>query len=270
MGKKRVRGEAMRKRIVALMLAVVLTGLVAVAAQASTLRLKDGTVLQGTYLGGTKDQIQFMVNGEVKVYNTTDVASITFVTTAQAADLAGAQGLTQAVTVPQGTPIVVRMIDSLDSSVNKPGDIFHASLENALKIGDVVVAQRGADVYGQLVSVKSAGRLAGKSELALKLNSIRTVNGTVQPIVTGEYEEAGKSRTKQTAKHAVIGAAIGAVIGGVTGGGGGAAKGAGIGAAAGTAVTVITHGEQIKVPSETLLQFQLAQPFLFTTAKQSE
>jgi hypothetical protein len=283
----------MMKSLVALGLAAVLTA--AVAAQASTLKLKDGRQFQGTYLGGTAQQVQFMIDGQVRVFNTSQVYEIDFATPAQApeaaqppapqapppatapyppqdqpSDQGNYQGLTQTVTVPQGTAIMIRMIDSLDSSVNRPGDIFHASLENDLKIGDVLVAKKDADIYGKLIQVKSAGRATGKSDLSLELTGIRTINGGIQPIVTGQYEEAGKSRTKQTVEHSVIGAAIGAVIGGVAGGGGGAAKGAGIGGAVGAGATLITHGQQIKIPSETLLNFQLAQPFMITLPKTSE
>ena len=56
------------------------------------------------------------------------------------------------------------------------------------------------------------------------------------------------------------GAAAGAVIGAIVGGGKGAAIGAGVGAGAGTAVQVMTRGEQVHVPSETLLEFSLDQP----------
>jgi len=297
----------MTKRLIALALAAMLTA--AVAAQASTLKLKDGRQFQGTYLGGTKDQVQFLINGQVQVFDTAQVYEIDFLSPQSSSDMGqpstpapatdqsidqpidqpvnqqsapatqqdaqppsqdNSAGLTQTVTVPQGTSILIRMIDNVDSSVNKPGDIFHASLEDDLKIGDVVVAQKSTDVYGKLVQVKSAGRATGKSELALELTGIRTVNGSIQPIVSGEYQEAGKSRTKQTVEHSIIGAAIGAVIGGVAGGGGGAAKGAGIGGAAGAGVTMITHGEQIRIPSESLLRFQLAQPFMITLAKASE
>jgi hypothetical protein len=283
----------MKKSLVALGLAAVLTA--AVAAQASTLKLKDGRQYEGTYLGGTAQQVQFLINGQVRVFNTSQVYEIDFATPqpppeaaqppappaphpapapdqsqAQPPDQSNYAGLTQTVTVPQGTTIMIRMIDSLDSSVNKPGDIFHASLAEDLKIGDVVVAKRDADVYGKLIQVQSAGRATGKSELGLELTGIRTVNGGIQPIVTGQYEEAGKSRTKQTVEHSIIGAAIGAVIGGVAGGGGGAAKGAGIGGAVGAGATLITHGQQIKIPSETLLNFQLNQPFMITVPKASE
>lgn len=258
----------MRKRAGACIATVLLGCLMVVeVAAAHVLRLKNGQVVQGTYLGGTKDQVQFLVNGEVRVYSTAEVASIQFTSTAATAHPAQAGSLTRMVTVPQGTKLLVRMIDSVDSSTNKVGDIFHASLEDDLRIGDVVVARKGADVYGKLVAVESAGRLTGKSELALELTGLRTVDGVVHPIVTGEYQEAGASRTGQTVKRAVGGAALGAVIGAIAGGGSGAAKGAGIGAAAGTGITLITRGEQVKVPSETLLEFQLAQPLTVTLPK---
>ncbi len=241
--------------------------LLAAWAQAHTLRLKSGQVIYGTYLGGTKDQVQFLVNGQVKVYPTAEILSIQFSSTSSAARSSEQAPLTRMVTVPQGTRLLVRMIDSVDSDTNKVGDIFHASLEDDLRIGDVVVARKGADVYGKLVAVQSAGRLTGKSELALELTGIRLVDGTVHSITTGEYQEAGASRTGQTVKRAIGGAAIGAVIGAIAGGGSGAAKGAGIGAAAGTGITLITRGEQVKVPSETLLEFQLAQPLTVTLPK---
>ncbi|HVB35326.1 MAG TPA: hypothetical protein VNJ52_13270 [Patescibacteria group bacterium] len=258
----------MIKRLISLTLTILLTAIVA-AAQTSTMHLRDGQLVMGTYLGGTKDQVQLLVNGQVKIYQTSEIASIDFISSQDSAASSDSTGLTQMVTVPVGTPIVVRMIDSVDSSVNRPGDIFHASLEEDLRIGDVVVAQKGADVYGKLMSVQSAGRVTGKSELSLELTGIRLVDGRIQPVVSGAYQEAGKSRTKQTVEHSIIGAAIGAVIGGVAGGGGGAAKGVGVGAAAGTGVTVITRGQQVKIPSETLLQFQLAQPLTITLPKSS-
>jgi hypothetical protein len=258
----------MAKRLISLAATILLAAVVA-AAQSSTVHLRDGQMVMGTYLGGTKDQVQLLVNGQVKVFQTSEIASIEFISSEATAVSGDSPGLTQMVTVPQGTPIMIRMIDSVDSSVNQPGDIFHASLESALTIGDVVVAEKGADVYGKLVSVKSAGRVTGKSELSLELTGIRLVDGRIQPVVSGAYEEAGKSRTKQTIEHSVIGAAIGAVIGGVAAGGGGAAKGAGVGAAAGTGVTVITRGQQVKIPSETLLQFQLGQPLTITLPKAS-
>jgi len=53
---------------------------------------------------------------------------------------------------------------------------------------------------------------------------------------------------------------LGAIIGGIAGGGKGAAIGAGAGAGAGTVVQAVTHGQQVKIPSETRLDFTLHDP----------
>jgi hypothetical protein len=165
---------------------------------------------------------------------------------------------TSTVTVPAGTTILIRMIDGVDSKTNKVGDIFHASLEDALVVGDKVIAPKGADVYGKLANAASAGKIKGKSQLQLQLTGIR-INGQIQTIVTSTYEVAGGSRGKQSAGRIGGGAAVGAIIGAIAGGGKGAAIGAGVGAGAGTAVQVMTKGEQVRVPSETLLEFKLDQ-----------
>ena len=163
------------------------------------------------------------------------------------------------VRVPAGTRLVVRMIDSVNSKTNQVGDTFAASLEQPLDVNGTIVAQRGARVYGKLEEVKSAGKIKGQSELRLALTGIE-INGSTHPITTGSYEVQGKSRGKNTAKKVGIGAAIGGAIGAIAGGGKGAAIGAGVGAGAGTAAQVLTHGQQINVPSETVLDFTIEQP----------
>jgi hypothetical protein len=163
------------------------------------------------------------------------------------------------VRVPAGTRLVVRMIDGVNSKTNHVGDTFAASLEQPLDVNGSVVAPRGTRVYGTLEQVKSAGKIKGQSELRLALTGIE-INGSTRPITTGSYDVRGKSRGKNTAKKVGIGAAIGGAIGAIAGGGKGAAIGAGVGAGAGTAAQVLTHGQQINVPSETVLDFTLAQP----------
>lgn len=160
----------------------------------------------------------------------------------------------QAVTIPSGTRLLIRMIDSVDSSTNRVSDPFHASLETPLVVGNTVVAEKGADVYGMLARAREAGKISGSSQLTLELTGIR-INGNVVPVDSTTYDVAGKSRGTQSAERIGGGAVAGAVIGGIVGGGRGAAIGATLGAGAGTAVQVMTHGEQVRVPSETLLEF---------------
>ena len=161
-----------------------------------------------------------------------------------------------AITIPAGTSLLVRMIDGVDSSKNQVGDTFQGSLESPLMVGDTVVAERGADVFGKLARAKSAGKISGGAELTLELTGVR-IAGNIVPIDSTTYEVAGKGRGKQSAERIGGGAALGAIIGAVAGGGTGAAIGAGVGAAAGTTVQLATHGEKVRIPSETLLEFKL-------------
>jgi YMGG-like Gly-zipper len=165
----------------------------------------------------------------------------------------------QNILVPSGTSLVVRMIDGVDSDRNKVGDTFQASLEDPLVVNGTQIAPKGATVYGRLEEAKSAGRIQGQSELRLGLTGI-VINGATYNITTGDYTAQGSSRGKQTATRAGVGAGLGAIIGAIAGGGKGAAIGAGVGAGAGTAVQVMTHGQQVHVPSETVLNFTLQQP----------
>jgi hypothetical protein len=161
--------------------------------------------------------------------------------------------------VPAGTRILIRMIDSIDSTKQKAGDRFTASLETNLVVDNIVVAPRGTTVYGRLVSAESAGRMKGSSELSLELTDI-VIRGTAYPLLTSTYDVKGQGEGSKTAKKVIGGAGLGALIGGIAGGGKGAGIGALAGAGAGTAVAASKKGQQLTIPSETLLEFRLQQP----------
>ncbi len=48
------------------------------AGQADTLRLRNGTIVTGTFLGGTTDELRFMVDDQVQKYPRTDVVEVDF------------------------------------------------------------------------------------------------------------------------------------------------------------------------------------------------
>ncbi len=248
------------------------------AAVADTLELKDGRVLTGRFLGGTQALMRFSVNGEVQTFNVTEIVALTFTSdygnppppppaapapqpqaaVAPAPAPAGSQ-----IVIPAGQSLLVRMIDGVDSKTNNVGDIFHASLETDLNVNGTLVARKGTDVYGRLANAKGAGRLAGSSELQLELTRM-VINGQDYPVVSSDYTMKGKGRGANTAEKVGGGAALGAIIGAIAGGGRGAAIGAGAGSAAGAGVNVVTRGQQVKIPSETLLEFRLQQPVTVT------
>lgn len=270
---------------------LVLASLIAAAscAIADTLELKNGSVIKGTYVGGSETQISFRVASSVQQFPIQDVLSLKFDSRPAAASAPAAAPASppallpssahsensvgrpsaRGLTLPSGTKLLVRTIDSIDSDQNHPGDKFQASLEQPLYINEMVVAPKGTSVYGRLDQVQESGQLTGKAQLRLSLTGI-VLNGQTVPLTTGDYEVAGKSRGASTAKKVGGGAALGAVIGAIAGGGKGAAIGAGVGAGAGTAVQVMTKGDQIHVPSETLLEFNLDQPVTLPAPQSSQ
>ena len=163
------------------------------------------------------------------------------------------------VTVPAGTRILIRTIDPIDTTKHKTGYRFTASLETNLEAEDTVVARRGTTVYGHLAQASSSGKFKGSSQLTLELTDI-VINGSAIPLLTSTYEIKGKGEGGKTAGKIFGGAGLGALIGGIAGGGTGAAIVAVAGAAGGTAIAASKKGEQLQIPSESLLEFRLEQP----------
>jgi len=169
------------------------------------------------------------------------------------------------VTIPAGTKVSVRLTDPLSSETAKVGDTFRGTLDQAIMQEDKVVIPRDADVQGRVLAVKPSTHFTGNSELTVEINTL-DVNGKSYQIATDQWDRKGTGRGKRTAATVGGGAALGAIIGGIAGGGKGAAIGAGAGAAAGTGVQGVTKGQKIELPSETVLDFQLAQPVTVTPA----
>jgi len=244
-----------------------------VAARADSLELKNGSLINGKFMGGTQTSISFQVGSSVQSYGVGDIRSLRFDSGAQgtsptvpskqpsAPSAIGEDEVAKSVpsvTIPAGTRISIRTIDAIDSTKNRVGYRFQASLEQALWIDGNMVVPKGADVYGRLDESKETGTFTGRSQLKLQLTGI-VVHGQTLPLVTGEYEVSGKSKGESTAKRTVGGAAIGSIIGAIAGGGKGAAIGAGTGAGVGAGSEIITKGDQVNIPSETLLDFTLQQ-----------
>ena len=161
--------------------------------------------------------------------------------------------------IDQGTQITVRLIDPIDSEKNQTGDTFHATLNAALTSDGEQAVPAGVELTGHLVEVKSAGKFAGQSTVAMQLDSLAS-GGKTYSLETDQYRKNGSSRGKNTAEKVGGGAIIGGIIGAIAGGGKGAAIGSAAGAGVGGGVQAATKGQQIKFPSETVLNFTLQAP----------
>ena len=261
----------------ALGIVAVVLGMSAGALLADVVHLKGGKRVEGTFLGGDTRQVRLLASdGTTQTFDIGDIDSIRFSSTSTSsaapapaaaesrprltrAEAAPAAAPAARELVPAGTVITVRMIDSVDSDVTHAGERFRASLDDPLQVGERTIAPRGSDVTVQVVRVQQSGKLTGRDEVSLDLFDI-TVNGKRYAVASSYAEVASASRGARTAKVVGGTAALGAIIGAIAGGGKGAAIGAGAGAATGVGIESVTHGQRVKIPAETRLDFTLKQP----------
>jgi hypothetical protein len=168
---------------------------------------------------------------------------------------------TIAVTVPESTPLNVKLEDDLNSGVNHEGDTFKATLVQAVIVGDRVVLPEGSTIEGTLTSVVPAKKGIKESggAMTLSFDRILTPSGN-----TADMQASFAKQAKSTAKKAgTIGgsAAGGALLGKVLGGSTkDAAIGAVVGGAIGTGVAAGTKGSELKLEAGTPLTITLEQP----------
>jgi hypothetical protein len=153
--------------------------------------------------------------------------------------------------VPAGSRLVLKLDDSINSA-QSAGQRFRASLEASLldASGKTIVAA-GTKVLGAIVEAKTAGRLAGRSEMELAFTDLE-INGMLFPIRSQGVQAVGEGSGRDTGRKVAAGALVGAAFGG----GRGAAKGAAIGGAA----ALLTRGKNINIPGGTMLELTLVDP----------
>jgi len=188
---------------------------------------------------------------------------------APAADAAPAPKPPKRLIIDQGTQLTIRLIDGIDSEKNQVGDTFHATLNAALSSDGEEAVPAGVEVVGHVVDVKSASKFAGKSLVVLQLDSLSS-GGKTYSLQTDQYRKEGSSRGKNTAEKVGGGALVGTLIGALAGGGKGAAIGAAAGAGVGGGAQAATKAQQIKLPSETVLNFTLQSPITVVQAQSSD
>jgi hypothetical protein len=249
---------------------------------ADTLTLRNGRVVNGSYLGGDSRQVKMAVGDKVETYAVADVTRLEFgsLATSDATTPAPvpppepmpstesglrtsrtpptSNAVARGVEIPAGTTITVRLIDPVDSRTDRLGQTYRASLDEPVMMNGDVIVPRGVDAVAKLVAAKQSGKMSGSTEMTIALDSI-TVDGRTIPVTTGEVTRASGSRAKKAGLMTGGVAAAGAIIGGLAGGGKGAAIGAVSGAGAGAAGSVLMKGEQVSIPSESRLTFSLDQ-----------
>ena len=200
--------------------------------------------------------------------------------------------LTQAaesVVVPPGSTLHVKLGTTITSKTNKAGDTFTGEVVQAVIANGKTVIPQGSTVNGHIAFLKPSGRIRGKAQMRVVLDSIITpddqtvklsstlagshggVCGNTANDEEGTIVGCGKSK-KDAAKDAAIGGAMGAGAGATVGMGheidcayfgncGGPGMGtdvlAGAGIGAGTALlyNLFKHEKQIILVEGTELTF---------------
>ena len=160
------------------------------------------------------------------------------------------------VTIPSGTTIPVRITQTLSSANAQVGQSFSGTVATDIMADGLVAIRQGTGVSGRVSAVQEAAHYKGNSLLSIELVSVDR-HGDSLAVSTQPYSVEGKGRGKNTAAKVGGGAAIGAIIGAIAGGGKGAAIGSAAGAGIGAGANTITRGEQVQIPSESLINFSL-------------
>jgi len=163
------------------------------------------------------------------------------------------------VTLPVGTTIPVRITQTLDSGKTQTGDKFTGEIATDLIDDDMVVLPQGTPVTGHVDAAQDAAHFKGNSLLTLSLIAIDRKGERIE-VSTEAYTKQGEARGKNTAEKVGGGAAIGAILGGIIGGGKGAAIGAAAGGGAGAGANSVSRGQQVQIPSESVVRLRLLDP----------
>ncbi len=164
-----------------------------------------------------------------------------------------------AMLVPEGTALHVRLDQGLSTKQMNSGDGFTATVSQPVRVDGRVVIPQGSQVNSVVMNAKESGRLSGRAQLGLALESVQVGDETYN-IATNTITRISSGHKKRNIALIGGGGAGGAIIGAIAGGGKGALIGGPIGAGAGLGVAALTGKKNVRLSAETPLTFRLAEP----------
>ena len=251
---------------------------------ADELILHNGAVVTGTYVGGDARSVRFIgPDGNVQTYAVENVSSIRFAAPPTAAHppvpatrpaparpavppvpvarpVPGARRTAAVppprraarsqpgVTVPAGTLIRVRLIDSINTDVRGVGERFRARIDTSVRVGGRIVIPRYADATVQVMRLERSSLRQGRDQVALKLHDI-TLGEWSYPVATNYAE--GERKRRNTARNRNRGDLFGGILGDILSGSKGARTGV---------TTSTLRGTRLRIPAESRLRFVLRAP----------
>lgn len=179
---------------------------------------------------------------------------------------------TEKIVVPAGTRFGVSLENGISTRNAKPGDSIYLRTVFPITQSNRIVIPVGSYLRGSLVDSKRPGKIKGKGEFRLRLDTLILPNGyTVQLNAAPRQADSGGKETMDeegkvtgpSAKGKDVGTvaettATGAGIGAIAARSAkGAGIGAGIGAVAGLAAVLLTRGPEAELPRGSTLDVVL-------------
>lgn len=169
--------------------------------------------------------------------------------------------------IPQGSHVLLRLVNSISTRTASVGDYVYMTTATPIVAGGGVVVPVGSYVQGVVTQAQRSGRVKGRAELSIRIESLtlpsgkvvkiaphlRSVDsdGTEQKVDKEGGVEQGGSKGTDAAKIATTGG-MGAAIGGLTDRSWkGAGIGAGAGGAVGLATVLLTRGREVELKQGT-------------------
>lgn len=161
------------------------------------------------------------------------------------------------VTVPAGTVLPVRFLDTLSSHESAVGQAFQAEVVQDIAIDGKTVIPAGARILGTVTEARPP-KIGGRARLSLDFSTL-DIDGASYPI-TAAFAQRGKSETPKDA--AIIGGGTlgGAILGEAVDEGEGTVVGAVVGGIAGALGAKKTKGKPVVVPAGSTMSLELASP----------
>ena len=180
-------------------------------------------------------------------------------------------GSTERIRVPAGTRVAVVLENGISTRSAKAGDSVYFRTSFPITQNNRVVVPVGSYVRGELLESKRPGRIKGRGEFRMRLNTLIFPNGyTVDLNAAPRSADSGGKETMDSegkvtgpgGKGKDVGTVAtttvtGAGIGAIAGGGKGAGIGAGIGGLAGLGAVLLTRGPEAELPRGSTLDVVL-------------
>ena len=224
----------------------------AASLHADTLELADGRLLEGDFVGSSNGIIMFNTGDGIEAFPEAEVVGMWFSAGVETRDAEMAAEPTT-ITVPQGTRLVIRTNDTLDSNRHGSGHRFRAQLESAVVVDGQTVMPRGATLHGRIVGAQQSGRLAGSSQMSVEFTDVM-LGDVLHPIATDGLSAQTQGEGRRTLGRTARAAAIGGLIDG--------SSGARTGARVGAGASILTSGASINIPRGTILETSLRAPLI--------